>query len=181
MSGSGADTSNIRPSNRNHVPKPLKRQLTERHNMRVCQHVKLRAKLGKVCGTPCTTNRTVKKRIREGPFLLCLQTFAWNRSAMCTCAGEKDLRQVDKLHQSRPLFKKPFNSSGMWFKNMSTLLARIHNNRVCQHVKLRPNAWGLWICVQHFGLSRKESERSQRGSLFLRLHKPGIQAQCTPE
>ena len=60
--------------------------------------------------------------------------------------------------------------------NMSTLLARIRNNKVCQHVKLRPNAHSIWLAVQHMWSCQG---RSHRGSLLLRL--PGAKAQCAPE
>ena len=64
----------------------------------------------------------------------------------------------------------------MWSSNMSTLLARIHNNKVCPHVKLRPNAHSIWLAVQHMWSCQG---RSHRGSLLLRP--PGTQAQCAPE
>ena len=74
-----------------------------------------------------------------------------------------------------------FNSSGTFFNNKSTMLARIHNYRICQHVKFRPNAQSLWLAVQH---TWSRQEKSQRRSIFpapsqIPDPSPETQAQCS--
>ena len=74
-----------------------------------------------------------------------------------------------------------FNSSSTWFNIKSTMLARIHNNKICFHVKLRPNAQSLWLAVQH---TWNRQERSQRRSIFpapsqIPDPRPETRAQCS--
>ena len=75
---SGADTSKNRAFNRTRIPKPSKDTLAA---------------------------NTQHEGLLKSLWLAVSRPFACNPSALCTGAGEKILRQVGKLHQSRPLLK----------------------------------------------------------------------------
>jgi len=76
------------------------------------------------------------------------------------CTQSSDLSQSVQLEMIMTMIThSEFNMSSLWFNNMSTLLARIQNIRVHQHVKFRPNGQNIWLAVQHVWSCQETSQR----------------------